>query len=178
MQAEGAAGAGHLLRDLLSSLMRIWRRLLGYQRMPSSSRHDESASGSWSPAGIQQFHYLLLKKCDRLGMRSEPGRNPIAFQRKDRCVDECFSWGGLGGLRDWSAPSLSNIGVVVLPDQKAIGSAYQAFDENENLKDESQQAAIMQLGSKPQPWLPNWIPDLTHHRDVKFGYAISYQIVW
>ena len=40
------------------------------------------------------------------------------------------------------------IGVLVLPDQKAIGSAYQAFDENDNLKDESQQTAIAQLGSQ------------------------------
>jgi len=66
--------------------------------------------------------------------------------------------GRLAGLKFMSAPFSSNIGVVVLPDQKAIGSAYQAFDENENLKDESQQAAIMQLDSKLM-WPPNWIPE-------------------
>jgi chromate reductase, NAD(P)H dehydrogenase (quinone) len=43
---------------------------------------------------------------------------------------------------------LNNIGVLVLPDQTAIGNAYQAFDENSNLKDESQQAVIGQLGIK------------------------------
>ena len=36
----------------------------------------------------------------------------------------------------------------LLPDQKAIGTAYQAFDENGNLKDALQQAAIEQLGSR------------------------------
>ena len=58
--------------------------------------------------------------------------------------------GGLGGLRGLGhvRSILSSIGVLVLPDQRAIGSAYQAFDENDNLKDESQQATIVQLGSK------------------------------
>jgi len=52
------------------------------------------------------------------------------FQRKDAVLMSA-SPGGLGGLRIGSCPLHShNIGVVVLPDQKAIGSAYQAFDEN------------------------------------------------
>ncbi|MCC5655148.1 hypothetical protein LC609_36435 [Nostoc sp. XA013] len=40
------------------------------------------------------------------------------------------------------------IGVLVLPDQQAIGNAYQTFDEKGNLKDEAQQTSILQLGSK------------------------------
>ncbi len=35
-----------------------------------------------------------------------------------------------------------------MQDQKAIGNANDCFDESGNLKDESQQIAIMQLGSK------------------------------
>jgi hypothetical protein len=56
----------------------------------------------------------------------------------------------LGGLRGLVhvRSILGNIGVLVLPDQQAIGSAYQAFDENGNLKDEAQQTSILQLGSK------------------------------
>ncbi|MEI2579569.1 NADPH-dependent FMN reductase [Scytonema sp. PRP1] len=58
--------------------------------------------------------------------------------------------GTLGGLRGLThvRSILGNIGVLVLPDQQAIGNAYQAFDENGNLKDEAQQTSILQLGSK------------------------------
>jgi chromate reductase, NAD(P)H dehydrogenase (quinone) len=58
--------------------------------------------------------------------------------------------GNLGGLRGLThvRSILGNIGVLVLPDQVAIGNAYQAFDENGNLKDEAQQTSILQLGNK------------------------------
>ncbi len=58
--------------------------------------------------------------------------------------------GGMGGLRGLIhvRAILGNIGVLVLPDQKAISNAYQAFDQNGNLIDETQQAAVKQLGSK------------------------------
>jgi hypothetical protein len=36
----------------------------------------------------------------------------------------------------------------VLPEQKAISSAFQAFDEEGKLKDPKQQEAVQQLGSK------------------------------
>jgi chromate reductase, NAD(P)H dehydrogenase (quinone) len=58
--------------------------------------------------------------------------------------------GALGGLRGLVhvRSILGNIGVLVLPDRKTIRNAHQAFDENGNLKDESQQESILQLGSK------------------------------
>lgn len=58
--------------------------------------------------------------------------------------------GALGGLRGLVhvRSILGNIGVLVLPDQKAIGNAHQAFDEHGKLKDESQQESILQLGRK------------------------------
>jgi chromate reductase, NAD(P)H dehydrogenase (quinone) len=57
---------------------------------------------------------------------------------------------GLGGLRGLVhvRSILGNIGVLVLPDQKTIRNADRAFDENGNLKDESEQESILQLGSK------------------------------
>jgi len=74
-------------------------------------------------------------------------------------------------LEDWAAGGIGscplhsrNIGGGTA-DQKASG-AYQAFDENENLKDESQQAAIMQLGSKLATVTAK-LNNLTHHRDAQ-----------
>jgi len=71
----------------------------------------------------------------------------VCFKEKTAVLMSA-SPGGLGGLR-----GLVHVRSILQhwrggTDQKAIGSAYQAFDENENLKDESQQVAIMQLGSK------------------------------
>ena len=58
--------------------------------------------------------------------------------------------GELGGLRRLVhvCSILGNIGVLVLPEQKAIRNACQAFDENGNLTARSQQEAIEQLGHK------------------------------
>ncbi len=57
--------------------------------------------------------------------------------------------GALGGLRGLVhvRSILGNTGVLVLPDQAAIGKANQAFDEHGKLHDESQQAAIIDLGA-------------------------------
>jgi len=92
----------------------------------------------------------LLKNAIDWASRSEPDEPPLMCFKEKTAVLMSASPGGLGGLRGLGhvRSILSSIGVVVLPDQKAIGSAYQAFDENGNLKDESQQAAIAQLGSK------------------------------
>lgn len=94
----------------------------------------------------------LLKNAIDWASRPEPDEPPLALAcfKEKTAVLMSASPGGLGGLRGLShvRSILSSIGVVVLPDQKAIGSAYQAFDENGSLKDESQQAAIVQLGSK------------------------------
>lgn len=92
----------------------------------------------------------LLKNAIDWASRSEPGEPPLVCFKEKSAVLMSASPGGLGGLRGLGhvRSILSSIGMLVLPDQKAIGSAYQAFDENDNLKDESQQAAIMQLGSK------------------------------
>jgi NAD(P)H-dependent FMN reductase len=58
--------------------------------------------------------------------------------------------GALGGLRGLVhiRAILGNIGVLVLPNQKGIAKAHEAFDENGQLKDEQQQQEIHQLGNK------------------------------
>jgi chromate reductase, NAD(P)H dehydrogenase (quinone) len=92
----------------------------------------------------------LLKNAIDLASRPETGEPSLVCFKDKVTVLMSASPGGLGGLRGLVhvRSILSNIGVLVLPDQKAIGTAYQAFDENGNLKDELQQAAIAQLGSR------------------------------
>jgi hypothetical protein len=43
---------------------------------------------------------------------------------------------------------LSNIGVVVLPEQKTLPNAYDIFDNEGNLKDPDRQEAVKELGRK------------------------------
>lgn len=57
--------------------------------------------------------------------------------------------GALGGLRGLVhlRSILGNIGITVLPDQVAVGGAYQAFDADGNLADEKQAARVKGLGA-------------------------------
>ena len=92
----------------------------------------------------------LLKNAIDWASRPEPGEPSLVCFKDKIAMLMSASPGGLGGLRGLVhvRSILSNIGVLVLPDQKAIGNAYQAFDENGKLKDKSQQESILQLGSK------------------------------
>jgi chromate reductase, NAD(P)H dehydrogenase (quinone) len=57
--------------------------------------------------------------------------------------------GALGGLRGLVhlRSILGNLGITVLPDQIAIGAAYQAFRDDGSLSDEKQVARVLGLGS-------------------------------
>jgi chromate reductase, NAD(P)H dehydrogenase (quinone) len=93
---------------------------------------------------------LLLKNAIDWASRPATDESPLACFTGKVALLMSASPGGLGGLRGMVhvRSILGNIGVLVLPDQKAIGNAPQAFDENGNLKDKSQQEAIEQLGNK------------------------------
>ena len=94
----------------------------------------------------------LLKNAIDWASRAEPGEAPLALScfRDKVAAIMATSPGGLGGLRGLVhvRAILESIGTLVLPDQKAIPNAYQAFDESGNLKDEKQQAAVQALGEK------------------------------
>ncbi len=57
--------------------------------------------------------------------------------------------GGHGGLRGLVhvRQILGNIGVLVIPEQAAIGGAWTAFEENGELKDEGQRASVEKVGT-------------------------------
>jgi NAD(P)H-dependent FMN reductase len=58
--------------------------------------------------------------------------------------------GGLGGLRGLVhlRAILGNIQVLVIPDQRAISQAHEAFDEQGNLTNERDQSAIKAIGRR------------------------------
>ncbi|ASC74147.1 NADPH-dependent quinone reductase ArsH [Halomicronema hongdechloris C2206] len=84
--------------------------------------------------------------------RPEEGEAPLSltcFKGKTAAI-MATSPGGLGGLRGLNhvRSILENIGVLVIPDQKAIPGAYQAFDEAGNLVDEKTHDAIASIAAK------------------------------
>ena len=91
-----------------------------------------------------------LKNAIDWASRPEPGEPPLVCFRDKVAVIMAASPGGLGGLRGLVPlrSILSNIGVLVLPDQKAISGAGEAFADDGRLKDAKQQAAIEKLGAK------------------------------
>ena len=91
-----------------------------------------------------------LKNAIDWASRPEPGEpNLVCFRDKAAAIMSA-SPGGLGGLRGLVhlRSILGNIFVLVLPDQKAISGAGDAFDGNGSLKDAKQQEAIENLGAK------------------------------
>lgn len=92
----------------------------------------------------------LLKNAIDWASRPELSEPSLVCFKEKVAVLMSASPGGLGGLRGLVhvRSILGNIGVLVLPDQKAIGNADRMFDEKGNLQDETQQTAIMQLGRK------------------------------
>lgn len=92
----------------------------------------------------------LLKNAIDWASRPEPEEPGLACFRDKVAVLMSASPGALGGLRGLRhvREILSNIGVLVLPNQKAIGQAHQIFDESGNLMDEKQQTEILGLGKQ------------------------------
>lgn len=92
----------------------------------------------------------LLKNAIDWATRPEPGEPSLICFRGKVVALMSASPGALGGLRGLVhvRSILGNIGVLVLPEQKAIPKAHEAFDENGKFKDEQQEKEILQLGAK------------------------------
>ncbi len=92
----------------------------------------------------------VLKNAIDWASRPLPGEPMLASFRDKVAVLMSASPGGLGGLRGLVhvRSILSSIGVLVLPDQKALPKAFEAFDADGRLNDSKQQAEVEQLGNK------------------------------
>lgn len=99
-----------------------------------------------SPEYNSSFSPLLKNALDWISRSESKDEKPLsAFAGKSACLS-ATSPGGLGGMRGlvplrlW----LSNIQVHVIPQQLAIGGAYDVFNET-GIKDEKQQQALESL---------------------------------
>lgn len=101
----------------------------------SSPEYNSSVSG-------------VLKNAIDWISRPVEGEVPLAAFTGKVCSLMSASPGALGGLRGLVTlrSILGNIGVIVLPDQVAVGKAHEAFDEDGHLKEPKQQAAVEKLG--------------------------------
>ncbi len=92
----------------------------------------------------------LLKNAIDWASRPEPEEPGLVCFRDKVAVLMSASPGAFGGLRGLGhvREILSNIGVLVLPNQKAIGQAHRVFDESDQLMDEKQQTEILDLGKQ------------------------------
>ena len=93
-----------------------------------------------SPEYNSSFSPLLKNSLDwisRVGKENEPSL--IAYTGKIAAL-AATSPGGLGGLRGLVSlrMMLGNVGVTVIPKQVAIGSGFQAFNDDGGLEDEAQ----------------------------------------
>lgn len=82
--------------------------------------------------------------------RPQPGEAGLAAFNNKVAAIMSASPGGLGGLRGLVhlRSLLENINVMVIPDQKAISQAFQAFNPDGTLQDAKQQEAVQHIGAK------------------------------
>lgn len=91
-----------------------------------------------------------LKNAIDWASRAEAGEKPLACFTGKVCGLMAASPGALGGLRGLVTVRsiLSNIHVLVLPEQVAVSKAHEAFTADGQLKDEKQNAAVLRIGAR------------------------------
>lgn len=101
-----------------------------------------------SPEYNSMFSGVLKNSIDWIS-RSEGDEPPLSAFKGKTAVIMSASPGALGGLRGLSPLRLllSNISVLVLPQQMALGHAQQLFDAQGHLTDEGKRASVEALGA-------------------------------
>lgn len=156
--AEGAKAAGAEVTyvDLRDLPMPIYDEdLEAKEGLPENARKFKELLKEHQGLLIASPEYnssitAVLKNAIDWASRPEAGEPMLAAFTGKVAAIMSASPGALGGLRGLIhvRSILSSINVLVLPDQKAISSAFQAFDEEGKLKDPKQQESVEQLGSK------------------------------
>jgi NAD(P)H-dependent FMN reductase len=92
----------------------------------------------------------VLKNAIDWASRPEPNEPSLAAFKGKIAGLVSASPGQLGGIRGLAVlrSILSNIGVIVIPTQMAINRANDAFEPDDALKDERQQAAVESVGAE------------------------------
>ncbi|TQV81524.1 NADPH-dependent FMN reductase [Aliikangiella coralliicola] len=103
-----------------------------------------------SPEYNSAFSPLLKNSIDwasRVESDDEPGL--LAYRGKYAGI-MAASPGGLGGLRGlvFVRMLLNNLGITVIPEQHALGQAFNAFGDDGNLVDEKKRTSVMNIGAK------------------------------
>lgn len=101
-----------------------------------------------SPEYNSAFSPLLKNAIDWVSRKEDGETYQLAFRDKVALIMSA-SPGALGGLRGlvFLRMLLANIGITVLPDQKAFPHADKAFHADGHFLDESNQEAAVKLGS-------------------------------
>lgn len=102
-----------------------------------------------SPEYNSAFSPLIKNVIDWASRAESKEEPPLAAYRDKVAVIMSASPGALGGSRGlvFLRMLLANIGVIVLPEQKAIPGAFKAFKEDGTLIDERNQESVLALGS-------------------------------
>ncbi|MFC1763382.1 NADPH-dependent FMN reductase [Planctomycetota bacterium] len=101
-----------------------------------------------SPEYNSAISPLLKNVIDWASRAESKDEPPLAAYQGKVAVIMSASPGALGGSRGlvFLRMLLANMGVIVLPEQKAIPGAFEAFNEDGSLGDERNQKAVLGLG--------------------------------
>lgn len=103
-----------------------------------------------SPEYNSSVTAVLKNAIDWASRAESDDEPPLSSFRGKAAALISASPGALGGLRGLVhlRAILGNIGVLVLPDQFALGAAYDAFDDNGQLKDEKKHKQVAGIAQK------------------------------
>lgn len=101
-----------------------------------------------SPEYNSAFSPLLKNALDWASRQNPDDVEPVVTYKGKYATIMSASPGGLGGMRGlvFLRMLLGNLGMIVLPDQQAVGNAYKVFDNDGAISDEELRNKILGLG--------------------------------